>query len=47
MINDFKEFDVLSKILSSKGKVEVIFEINEKNKKYIFSTKDIILLIRH
>ena len=40
MINDFKEFDVLSKILSSKGKVEVIFEINEKNKKYTLKLKN-------
>ena len=39
-INDFKEFDLLSKILDSKGEVEIVFEINKKNKKYTLKLKN-------
>ena len=39
-INDFKEFDLLSKILDSKGEVEIVFEINKKNTKYTLKLKN-------
>ena len=39
-INNFKEFDRLSKILEAKGDVEVVFEVNENNKKYTLKLKN-------
>ena len=39
-INDFKQFDLLSKILDSKGQVEIVFEINKNNKKYTLKLKN-------
>ena len=39
-INDFKQFDLLSKILNSKGEVEIVFEINKNNKKYTLKLKN-------
>jgi len=39
-INNLKELDRLSKILEAKGNVEVMFEVNENDKKYTFKLKN-------
>ena len=39
-INNSKDLNVLSKILESKGNVEIIFEVEESNKKYTLKLKN-------
>ena len=39
-IKNDKDLDILSKILVSKGNVEIIFEFLENNKKYTFKLKN-------
>ncbi len=39
-INNFKEFDILSEILDTRGDSEITFEVTENNKKYTLKLKN-------